>query len=187
MGRNFKYFCRHPWLVVIHGIMKRMTLRVPFEGFVDAVRRTLNTHDAYVHTDNARIILSAGQGDKNLVVISSSHLPVDEVKQQLHAEGLHVFDGLWSIADDLELLEMPYLGAVSYRANRDKTGVWVEAYPSVPTEARVLQDLYEEFKSSGEIGEISFDEFETAAQASVVVLSPEQIENFFTTKRLQGV
>jgi len=164
-----------------------MTLRVPFDGFVEAVRRNLSTHDAYVHADSARIIVSAGQGDKNLVVISSSNLPLEEVKSKIHGEGLHVYDGLWSIADDLELLEMPYIGAVSYRANREKTAVWIEAYPSAPTETRVIQDLYEEFKNSGELGDVTFDEFESSAQASVLVLSPDQIENFFTTKRLQGV
>lgn len=167
--------------------MEVMTLRVPFEGFAEAVRRSLSTHDAYVHTDNARIIVSAGQGDRKMVVISSVQMPMEEVRTTLHAEGFHVYEGLWSIGDDLELLEMPFIGAVSYRANKEKTGIWIEAYPEAPTEARVLLDLYEEFKHSGEIGEISFTEFEAAAQASVVVLSPDQIENFFTSKRLQGV
>lgn len=164
-----------------------MTLRVPFEGFGEAVRRNLSTHDAYVHSDNARVIVSAGQGDKKMVVVSSSQMSLEEVKSKLHADGLHVFDGLWSIGDDLELMEMPFLGAVSYRANKEKTGVWLEAYPEMPTETRVLQDLFEEFRESGEVGEMSFDQFEASAQASVVVLSPDQIETFLTAKRLQGV
>ena len=164
-----------------------MTLRVPFDGFVEAVRRNLGTHDAYVHTDNARVIVSAGLGDKKMVVIASTQMPLDEAKSILHADGLHVFDGLWSIGDDLELMEMPYLGAVSYRANKEKTGVWLEAYPEEPSETRVLQDLFEEFKDSGELGDITFDQFESSAQASVVVLSPDQIETFLTAKRLQGV
>ncbi|MBI1335000.1 MAG: hypothetical protein JST12_05145 [Armatimonadetes bacterium] len=164
-----------------------MTLRVPFDGFADAVRRNLSTHDAYVHSDNARVIVSAGQGEKGMVVISSSTLPIVEVRSKLHGEGLHVYDGLWSIGDDLELLEMPYIGAVSYRANKEKTAVWVEAYPEMPTEARVLQDLFDEFRDAGEIEEVTFDQFVVSSQASVVVLSPDQIENFFTSKRLQGV
>lgn len=164
-----------------------MTLRVPFEGFAEAVRRNLSTHDAYVHTDRARVIVSAGQGEKRMVVISSTHLPVDTVKAQLHAEGLHVYQGLWSIGDDLELLEMPYIGAVSYRASKDKTGLWVEAYPSLPTEVQVLQDLYEEFRANDEMPETTFDAFVQVAQSSVLILSPDQVENFFTTKRLKGV
>jgi hypothetical protein len=87
----------------------------------------------------------------------------------------------------MELMEMPYLGAVSYRANKEKTGVWLEAYPELPSETRVLQDLYEEFKGSGELGEVTFDQFEVSSQASVVVLSPDQVETFLTAKRLQGV
>ncbi len=164
-----------------------MTLRVPFDGFVEAVRRNLSTHDAYVHSDNARVIISAGQGDKKMVVISSSQSPLDQVKSKLHGDGFHVYDGLWSIGDDFELMEMPYLGAVSYRANKEKTGVWLEAYPEMPNGTMVLQDLYEEFKTSGEIGDITFDQFELNAQASVVILSPGQIETFLTSKRLQGV
>ena len=84
-------------------------------------------------------------------------------------------------------MDMPFLGAVSYRANKERTGVWLEAYPELPTETRVLQDLYEEFKESGELEDISFDQFEAGAQATVVVLSPDQIETFLTTKRLQGI
>ena len=151
------------------------------------MRRNLSTHDVYVHTDNARIIVSAGQGDKKLVVISSTNLPIEDVRSQLHGDGYHVYDGLWSIGDDLELLEMPYIGAVSYRANREKTAIWIEAYPDKPTDAKVLVDLFDEFKASGEIGDITFDQFEASAQASVLIMSPSQIENLFTTKRLQGV
>ena len=164
-----------------------MTLRVPFDGFVEAVRRNLSTHDAYVHSDNARVIVSAGQGDKKIVVLSSVQMSLEEAKSKLHEAGLHVFEGLWSVGDDLELLEMPFLGAVSYRANKEKTGVWIEAYPEEPSETRVLQDMYEEFKESGELGEVTFDQFELAAQASVVVLSPDKVETFLTSKRLQGV
>lgn len=164
-----------------------MTLRVPFDGFVEAVRRNLDTHDAYVHSDNARVIVSAGKGDKKMVVIASAQMSIEEATSKLHGEGLHVYEGLWSIGDDLELMKMPYLGAVSYRANKEKTAVWVEAYPELPSETRVLQDLFEEFKDSGDIGEVTFDQFELGAQASVVVLSPDQIETFLTSKRLQGV
>lgn len=164
-----------------------MTLRVPFDGFVEAVRRNLSTHDAYVHTDKARVVVSAGQGDKKMVIISSTQMSIEETKAKLHGEGMHVYEGLWSIGDDFELMDMPFLGAVSYRANKEKTGVWLEAYPELPSETRVLQDLYEEFRGSGEIDELSFDQFEASAQATVVVLSPDQIETFLTSKRLEGV
>jgi hypothetical protein len=133
------------------------------------------------------VIVSAGQGDKKMVVVSSVQMSLEDAKAKLHSEGMHVYDGLWSIADDFEMVDMPFLGAVSYRANKEKTGVWVEAYPEHPTETRVLQDLYQEFTDSGEIGEISFDQFEASAQASVVVLSPDQLETFLTSKRLQGI
>lgn len=164
-----------------------MTLRVPYEGFVEAVRRNLSVHDAYVYSDNARVVLSAGQGDRKMVIISSSTQSIEEVRKMLHGEGLHVYEGLWSIGDDFEMHELPYVGAVSYRANRDRTGVWVEAYPNAPTKARVLQDLFEEFKNSGDVGEMTYDQFESSIQASVVVLSPSQIETLLTNKRLQGI
>jgi hypothetical protein len=164
-----------------------MTLRVPFDGFVEAVRRNLSTHDVYVHSDRARVVVSAGQGDKQMVVISSASMTIEEAKKRLHGEGLHVFDGLWSIGDDFELMDMPYLGAVSYRANKERTGVWLEAYPELPTETRVLQDLYEEFRETGELGELTFDQFEAGAQATVVVLSPDEIDTFLTNKRLKEI
>lgn len=159
-----------------------MTLRVPFTGFAEAVRRTLSTHDAYVHADRARTIVTAGQADKSVVIVASVRLPKDQVVTQLHAQGLHVFDGVWSSDDNGELLELPYICAVSYRANPQKTGVWVDASLTEPTELQVLQAVYAEMSEGEGLDGVSFDEFVELAQASVTILSPIQVERFLEAK-----
>jgi hypothetical protein len=162
--------------------MERMTLRVPFAGFAEAVRRNLSTHDVYVHADRARTIVTAGQTDRAAVVISTVRQPKEEVVALLHAESFHVFDGVWSIDDDQELLELPFVAAVSYRANAKKTGVWVDATTTEPTELQVLQAMYSELSEANELDGVSFDQFVDLAQASVIILSPVQLERFLEAK-----
>lgn len=162
--------------------METMTLRVPFAGFAEAVRRNLSVHDVYVHADRARTIVSAGQTDRPVVVICTVRMPKEQVVAQLHGEGMHVFDGVWSIDDDQELLELPYITAISYRANAKKTGVWVDASTTEPTELQVLQMMYAELSEANELDGVSFDEFVELAQASVVILSPVQLERFLEAK-----
>ncbi|HLO98214.1 MAG TPA: hypothetical protein VK171_06440 [Fimbriimonas sp.] len=159
-----------------------MTLRVPFAGFAEAVRRNLSTHDVYVHADRARTIVTAGQSDRTAVVIATVRQPKDEVVSTLHAEGFHVFDGFWSIDDDQELLELPYISAVAYRANAKATGVWVDASTTEPTPVQVLQAMYSELSEANEIDGVSFDEFTELAQATVTIISPVQLERFLEAK-----
>lgn len=153
-----------------------MTLRVPFEQFSDAVRLHLQTRDVYAQGDRVRTIISAADSDRKMIVIATVHKSFDEVQALLSAEGLKVHSGIWSLDDDHELLSLPYIGAVSYRANKNKTGVWVGAYDKEPTPIEVLQEVYEEFRNSGELTDISLDDFVEAAQTTVVVLSPSAIE-----------
>jgi hypothetical protein len=157
-----------------------MTLRVPFDGFVEAVKRHIDSQDVYVFSDEAKTVLTAGCQSTPLVIICSTKHSQAEASKSLTAAGLKVHEGIWSVDDDTELLSLPYVAAVSYRANALKTGVWVEAFATRPTEVDVLQRMIQEFQENGEMPELDIEAFREVAQASIQILSPLQIQEFLT-------
>ncbi len=159
-----------------------MTLRVPYEGFVAAVEQQLASRHVFVHAQAGRVLVTAGEAKHTLVVVSSCRKQVDEVRKELHAAGLHTHDGFWSVDDDQEILGLPYVAAVSYRATKDRTGVWVDAYSEQPTEAEVIQDFFSEMSAEQNLPEMSVDDFVANSQASVSILSPVDLEKFLGSK-----
>lgn len=159
-----------------------MTLRVPFEDFSNAVRRHFSTRDVYAQGDRAKTIVTASEPSSHMVIVSSTKKSYDEVVIELEKHELRVSKGIWTLDDDHELLELPFIAAVSYRANKQKTGVWVGAYETEPTEVEVFREMYEEFKQSGEMAEISFESFVETAQLTSVILSPNAIEEITVKK-----
>jgi exo-beta-1,3-glucanase (GH17 family) len=159
-----------------------MTLRVPFEEFSDAVRRHFSTREVYAQGDRAKTVVTASEPTSQMVIVASTKQSFEQVRMELEKRELKVSRGIWTLDDDHELLELPYIAAISYRANKQKTGVWVGAYESEPNEVQVFQEMYEEFKQSGEMAEISFDSFVESAQLTSVILSPNAIEEITVKK-----
>jgi hypothetical protein len=155
-----------------------MTLRIPFEGFVGAVKRHLNAKEAYVFSDDGKTVLTAGDKGGSLVIACYTRRTEEEARQMLNENGLEAYTGAWSVNDDSELFEVPYVAAVSYRASKTMTGVWVDAYSRKPSEADVLERMYSEFKQDGTIGDVTLEGFITSAQLNVQIVTPEQIEKF---------
>ena len=159
-----------------------MTLRVPYEGFVAAVEQELTSRHVYLHSQSGRVLLTAGEAKHSVVIVSSCRKSADEVRRELHAAGLHAHNGLWSVDDDQEILGLPFVASVSYRATKDRTGVWVDAYASAPTEAEVVQDFFAEISLEQNLPEMSLDDFITNAQVSVSIVSPTDLEKFLGNK-----
>lgn len=159
-----------------------MTLRVPYSGFADAVKRTLGVNDCYLHEVAKRTILTAGHPDKATVVISSTPQDKNTARTELHAAGLKVYDGLWSVDDDQELLELPYVAAVSYIAEKGEAGVWVDAYATEPSQLTVTEAMYEEMANTGDLKNVSFDQFLALAKPTVIILRPDQLLEFVRLK-----
>ena len=159
-----------------------MTLRVPYEGFVSAVEQQLTTKHVFVHAQAGRVIITAGEAKSSFVIVSSCRKPVDEVLKELHAAGFHAHDGCWSVDDDQEILALPYVAAVSYRATKDRTGVWVEAYSNPPTDAEVVRDFFDEMMAEQGLPEMSLEEFIAQAQVSISIVSPVELEKYLGIK-----
>jgi hypothetical protein len=163
-----------------------MTLLVPYEQFPDAVKRVLDTAIAYVSAHGESTVVSAYSATGATVVKSTVHAPIEDVRKTLKKSGMETFDGMWA-ADDAPLAESNsgaavHIAAVAYASGEDKPGVWVDAYSAAPTQVQVLKAMFEEFRETGELDDVTFEEFVRLANPNVVVVTPSEIENFVAQK-----
>ena len=54
--------------------------------------------------------------------------------------------------------------------------------PSLPTQLTVLKTMYDEFRHTGDIEEVPFEEFVQFTNPNVVILSPAELESFAKQK-----
>jgi hypothetical protein len=160
-----------------------MTLRVPFDGFATAVREQLKTKSVYVWADGARTILTAGESGSTTIVLSRTPLGLDAVKEKLAAEKLEVREGVWSVDDDFEFLGLPWVAAVAYRASKGSVGVWLEVYPTEPTESMAMESMYDEFCESGEVSGIPLVRFIEMTTPQVQVIGPVEMAEYLQKRR----
>jgi hypothetical protein len=162
-----------------------MILRVPFESFAETAKKTLGIGDAYIIAHDQHVIASAAVADKPCIVLSETNLTLSEAKAALKKSGIEAKDGQWAWGgEDLPVMAGDsYVAAVSYVSGEDKPGIWVDVYPEAPSQMEVLKALHHEFRSTGEMREVSFEEFVRLAKPSVVVLSPDVLTRFLLAKR----
>ncbi len=155
-----------------------MILRVPFEGFADAVRRCTSGEEAYVTNRNGLVWATAGEPGKGIIVAAAADVAPEEARKRLKDAGLMVHDGSWRESDSDASLEeggQTHVAAVAYRSGEPSPGLWMDAFPSPVTQSQVLRAMYEEMVQNGEIDEVGFEEFVRVAEPNVVVLSPEEV------------
>ena len=101
------------------------------------------------------------------------------------AKGMEVAHGGWShnvagISDSLG--ELPYIAAIAYKSSDEMPGLWVDAFSETPTVAVAIKALYDEFRDTGEIGDISLEEFVRVANPNVTIVGPNELERFLAAK-----
>lgn len=163
-----------------------MTLQVSFDQFAETVKRLLNLQEAYVAPHDGGTLVTSAKPEKSIVVAAVSPTPLEVTTSHLQGAGFAVFQGTWLTPEEVltnsEPTSNPYIAAVSYRSSGDKAGIWVDAFPTMPTQVAVLRSMYEEFRATGELEEIAFEEFSTLANANVVIVSPTEIESYLRQK-----
>jgi hypothetical protein len=164
-----------------------MTFRVDLENFASAVERLLGVKVAAISTRDGRSILTAADAQKGLVVGCSSGKPASEIRESLTAKGLELISGEWSESGDFSLDscdEQPsHIVAIAYKSRESTPGIWVDAFPHEPSNAEALKALFDEFESTGETAEVTFEEFVRLANPNVIVLSPEDVARFARARR----
>lgn len=162
-----------------------MTLRVPFEQFSETVRRVVGTDEAYVVSTENGCICTAFNTDKRVRVLTKESGPAAAAKEKLEKSGMKIRQGYWAEGDE-DVPEptpnIPYIAAVSYEAANHQTGVWVDAYDALPTPAQILRAMFDEFSDTGELQEVSFEEFVRLAKPNVVIVTPSELTSFATAK-----
>jgi hypothetical protein len=153
-----------------------VVLTVPFEGFAEAMKSQPGARVAYVSTLGSRTMVTAGDPGSGAVVRAFASLSPSDVRASLEKAGVTVREGTWGDRpDDPGPL---WVAAVAYKSEEDTPGLWVDTFESKPTTGQVLAELYEEFRETGEIGDVSMEEFIRLADPNVVVLSPEEQAEF---------
>ena len=166
-----------------------MVLQVSFKDFGKAAKRLLGDEcDAYLSVRGERTIITAAKPDGPSVVVAIVDRPMEEAKKELESQGYHAYEGRWS--DDLILQELEegarqtFVAGVAYKSNNGSPGIWIDAFPQLPTQAQVLRSMYEEVKETGEIANVSFEEFVHLAEANVVIATPNELKGYVAAKEI---
>ncbi|MFI5386541.1 MAG: hypothetical protein ACHQ50_10525 [Fimbriimonadales bacterium] len=163
-----------------------MTLQVTFDQFAETVKRLLNQQEAYVSQHAMGTLVTAAKPEKTVVVAALVSQSPEAVTAMLKERGMSVFDGTWLTPEEVLApaagLAQTYVAAVSYRSGAEKAGVWVDAYPALPTQVTVLKTMYEEFRQTGEVDDVAFEEFVQLANPNVVIVTPTELESFLRQK-----
>lgn len=161
-----------------------MLLRVDFADFPETARREVGHSTAYVRNTPRGSLITASNGTN--VVASISSLDFDAARSVLETAEMIVHRGGWALdAQDWEPEDSgadAYVAAIAYKSPEDTPGLWVDAFPFMPTPAQALRAMYDEFIGNGEMRETPFDEFVRVAQANVVILTPGQLGAYASGK-----
>jgi hypothetical protein len=163
-----------------------MVLQVPFDRFAETVERRLGVREAYVSSQGSRTVVSAAVPEKGHAVVSVVFDSEEKVRASLGKAGLEIHSGTWRGADvalDDEGADDVFVAAVAYRSGEAKPGLWVDASWSPLTSAQALRALYDELSESGELVDVSYEEFVRVAEPNVVVLEPDEIQGFARDKQ----
>ncbi len=161
-----------------------MTLTVPFDEFPLAMRKVIGHKQVFVSGGGREVTVSAMCVDKNVGLVSRTEGAVDEVMAKLREAHLEPSHGFWDCASaDGGPGADVFVAAVAYAAEHRKPGLWVDVYPTRPSQTQVLRALFEEFDANGEIEHLDFEEFVRLADANVVILGPAELQRYAGDKR----
>lgn len=132
------------------------------------------------------VVATAVHVSEDRMVASSTHLTLTDARKLLEKKGMSIHRGRWSLEVEPELepleLKSAYIGAVAYETNEGRPGIWVDVYAEMPTQVLVLRALYEEFRSTGELVDVSFEEFVRLGKPNVAIVSPAEITKYLESK-----
>lgn len=160
----------------------RMTLEVPFDGFAEAAKRLVGSGPVFVAHENGGTRLSAADPAKNVRVVAYSPHDPGPVAEGLKGQGIAALEGRW-IPDDAPAASGDvYVAAVAYRTAHSQPGLWVDAFPTLPTSVQALRALYDEFRQTGQVADVPLEEFIRLAEPTVVILTPADLRGFAADK-----
>ncbi len=163
-----------------------MTLHVPFEQFAQTVQRVLGHREAYLAPHPAGSLVTSARLDRQALVVCVAKVSVEAAREVLEGAGFEAREGHWSLDGSPEpaggAVAHAFIAAVAYSSGDDRPGLWLDAFPTLPTEMHVLRTMYDEFRQTGEVEDVSFEEFVRLAKPNVLVVSPTELQSYLTDK-----
>jgi hypothetical protein len=159
-----------------------MTLHVPLASFAE-LARTWGVKQAFVQATGDTVTLSAAHPTLDRLLLAKGKGVAEEFKSDLRTAGLEALTGTWNGVESLIALEegeedWPYVASVSFVSSEDVPGVWVDAYRELPAQVTVLRRLFDDFRSTGELEDVAFEEFVRLARPNVVIVSPADLREY---------
>jgi hypothetical protein len=158
-----------------------MVLSIAFDQFTAVSQKLQVSPYVCIHPLPLGVIVTAANPTTGVIVSTTAKLRPCEVKEKLSGEGWQVLDGQWSndgIEQDEQTAAELTVGAVAYHSRDAKPGLWVDAFSEPQTQTQVLRAMYNEMTESGELGDVSFEEFIRLIDPNVVILSPMDLARF---------
>ena len=122
--------------------------------------------------------VSAADPARDLMILSNCQRGVKYATQSLRDAGFEPIVGSWSLdgqEPECEAMAGAYVAVVAYRTKDQKPGIWIDAFATEPTPADVLKRIYDEFRETGELPDVPFEEFMRLAFPNVAIVSPEEL------------
>lgn len=154
-----------------------MTLQTTLARLMDIARNECPDEAAYVSVQAGRTVVTLAHRKKDTVIVAFAEAGVSQTKAYLEQEGVESQDGAWfddGIPQDMGT--RVWIGAVAYKSDEPKPGLWVDAFPVRPSAGDVLETMYAEFVAEGLVPSGKLDSFLTAVEPNVVILEPDEIE-----------
>jgi len=159
-----------------------MTLEVPLEGFVAAVKRLASGASTFVAAENGGTRITCADPGKSLRIVSYSAESPTQTIETLKEGGIEALEGRWLPDDAPAASGEIYVAAVAYRTEGTQPGLWVDAFKELPNSVQAITTMYEEFRETGQVAEIPLEEFVRLAEPTVVVVSPAELRGFASAK-----
>lgn len=168
-----------------------MILRVPLHTFPETVLRVLGIQEAYIEEAGSSSHVTAGTSGSDVILSARSTMSLADTTAFLTNAGIRVFPGRWETgmhaSADYGGVTLPYIGAVAYHSGGEQPGVWVDTYPEEPAEMAILEAMYAEFVTTGQVEDVPLELFIQLAKPTVVIVSPTEIREYLAAKQLNPV
>jgi hypothetical protein len=137
---------------------------------------------AYVSHFRGGSLATAAEPESNTIIAAMSRSKLDDAIKALRDQQMEVAEGAWSTDENFTIEKGlacdAYVAAVAYQSGENRPGVWMDSYSFLPTEVQVLRAMHEEFRATGELSEVSFEEFVRLANPTVAIISPAEVVEF---------
>lgn len=160
-----------------------MILKVPHAAFVETCKR-MGITESYCEEQHGSTHVTALVPNSIHSVHSEFPMSLADTQGILSPTGIGAYEGHWQDSDSPQdsWPHKLHIAAVSYKSDKHPPGIWVDAYLSEPTPAQVLKSIYDEFRETGELLEVSMEEFVRLATPNVVIVSPSNIRTYLDSK-----